>query len=193
MLVSPIFELKLFQSVEVRSPVVPLQEFAIEKLTFGHTLDPVPLLTESAGVAELIFPKVSAFCFPLKVFQSARERAPVDEVPASPRLKVEPVTVSPLLGAETLILPSFELNVFQSVEVKSPVTQLVAFAIEKLTFGHTLAPVPLLTESAGVAELIFPKISAFCFPLKVFQSALERYPFVPVVACEILNTHEPEL
>ena len=67
--------------------------------------------------------------FELNVFQSARERAPVDEVPASPRVRVEPVTVSPLLGAETLILPSFELNVFQSVLERYPFTPLVACEI----------------------------------------------------------------
>ena len=155
----------------------------------------------------------------MNIFQSVTVKAPVVVLDAIPIDTVLPETVSPLFGIPTEILPSLLLKVFQSAEVKSPVTQLVAFAIEKLTFGHTLAPVPFVTESAGVEELIFQNVSVFCLLLKVFQSAdeshpldevlaciiaaclllnvfqsaLERYPLLPLLACDILNIPEPEL
>ena len=38
------------------------------------------------------------------------------------------------------------------------------------------------------AMVVAAPVRAFCFPLNTFQSALERYPFVEVLACPIQNT-----
>jgi hypothetical protein len=72
--------LKVFQSVQLISQVIPLHAVVIEKLTFGPTLAQVPFVIDKAGVDEEMFPKLREFCLLLKVFQSVGLRAPVVEV-----------------------------------------------------------------------------------------------------------------
>jgi hypothetical protein len=80
--------------------------------------------------------------------------------------------------------PTLPLNVFQSVEVRSPVRLVEAVAIEIATPDPITAPVPPVTETPVVAVVIFPIVKAFCFPLNVFQSVLVRSPEVLVLAVE---------
>ena len=131
----------------MRSPVDPLEEFAIEKLTFGQTLAPVPFITERAEVEEVIFPKVIAFCLELNIFQSVLESAHVVEVPAIPRERVEPETERPLFGIQIEILQSFELKFSQSLAERSQVIEFVAVGILKVWVVQVdciLNPVPLV-------------------------------------------------
>ena len=79
--------LKRFQSAEERIPELDVPAVVRENDTFGPTVAPVPFMTVSSGIAEVIFPNVSAFCFALKFDQSIDESAPVwiDEARASER------------------------------------------------------------------------------------------------------------
>jgi hypothetical protein len=69
------------------------------------------------------------------------------------------------------------LNVVQSVPVRRPVEVVLAFPIDIVTFGHTVAPVPLVTKMAELREEIFPNVRADCFELNVVQSVFDSAPF----------------
>jgi hypothetical protein len=69
------------------------------------------------------------------------------------------------------------LNVFQSVEERSPVVATPAFPIERDTLGHTVAPVPFMIVSSGVDDVISPNVRADCLLLNIVQSVEESAPF----------------
>jgi hypothetical protein len=99
-------------------------------------------------------------------------------VPVNPKTQVRLLyeRYDPTVESEARLI--LELNVFQSVPVRSPVEVAEAFPIEIVTFGHTVAPVPLVTKIAGLREEIFPNVKADCFELNVFQFAIESAPVV---------------
>jgi hypothetical protein len=78
--------------------------------------------------------------------------------------------------AESEVRFIFELNMFQSAEERSPVVATPAVPIESETLGQTVAPVPFMTMSSGVEEVIFPNVRAFCLLLNMFQSVDESAP-----------------
>jgi hypothetical protein len=118
--------LNRLQSVPVKSPVVPDPAFEREKLTFGHTLAHVPFVIESAGVEEVMFPKVREDCLLLNIFQSVLDKAHVAHEDESQRERVEPETESPFPGVPIEIDQSLLLKVFQSSEESHPLDEVVA-------------------------------------------------------------------
>jgi hypothetical protein len=98
-------------------------------------------------------------------------------VPVNPNI---PVVLSyerydPTVESEVRLI--LLLNVFQSVDERSPFVATPALPIERDTFGHTVAPVPFTTTSSGTDEVILPNVRADCLELKVVQSVDDSAPF----------------
>ena len=64
------------------------------------------------------------------------------------------------------------------IAVEEPKVPTLVFTVAKVIDVPlpTTAPVPPVTD---ISELVkFPNVKADCFALNVFQSALDKYPFV---------------
>jgi hypothetical protein len=76
--------------------------------------------------------------------------------------------------------------------VRRPVEVVEAFQIEIVTFGHTVAPVPLVIVIAEFVVAIFPNMRADCLELNVVQSVAESAPVV-VADARAREIPEPEI